>query len=97
MRSDGSPASGVTASAEALGVFLRERGISIQKAAKELKTTRTVFYYWLHGVQRPRPELREQIERWTGSVVKASGWFTIPEQEQIEATRPHLDNAEPAA
>lgn len=68
--------------------FLKRNGISVARAATELGTKRTVLYYWIRGIQRPRPEARQQIERWTKQEVKADWWFTPGEIRAIADTKP---------
>jgi hypothetical protein len=68
--------------------FLAQHGLSLARAASSLKTKRTVLYYWIRGVQRPRPEARQQIERLTKGAVPSDWWFTAEELRDIADTQP---------
>lgn len=80
-----------------LAAFLEKRGLHQAEAARALGITRSVFGHWMAGTQRPRPELREVISRWTDGEVPADSWFTAEERKQIDAIAPFVPTASAGA
>ena len=75
-----------TAAAKALRLRMRSLGISNAEAARQLGVTPVALHYWLRGIQRPRAEMREVIERWSGGAVQAADWLKESERARIDGT-----------
>ena len=80
-----------------LANFIASRGISAAKAAEALGVTGAALHKWLHGEGRPRIEMRERIERWTGGAIEAASWMTSEERAAVDAIMPLADTLPPGA
>ena len=72
----------------ALGRFLEAKGISPAEASRQIGVSRAAMSVWLHAAQRPRPEMRMRIAKWTRQAVPVEAWMTDEERQAVHDVRP---------
>jgi len=68
--------------------YMKRRGVKRADAAKALNTSVSAIHYWINGGQRPRADMREAIEKWSGGEVPADAWMSPEERARIDAVEP---------
>ena len=66
-------------------LLLASRGLSQRVAASQIGVGAAALSSWLVGRQRPRPEWRAAIERWSGGAIPSADWMTADEASRVAA------------
>lgn len=83
--------------AKALDEFIKTNKIPLRIAAKALGVSHPTLLSWFSGVSKPKNELREAIEVWTGGAIAASAWMTASERVALDKVKPFEKDGKDAA
>jgi predicted transcriptional regulator len=64
--------------------FLGLKGLNQVTAANQLRIPPAALSQYLERKQRPRDDIRERIEKWSGGAVPRTAWRTAKELRAIE-------------
>lgn len=65
--------------------YLDEKHLTRAEAARQIGASAAAVQYWLTGGQRPRADIRQRIEKWTGGLIPADSWLTEDEAQKLAA------------
>ena len=58
--------------------YLKKRGLSKYKAAKELEIQWTTLWRWTTGRSTPTPQMMQKVNEWSGGKVTPNDWLITP-------------------
>ena len=71
-----------------LNDFIKSKALTRSRAADQLGIWPSALTQYLNRKQRPRDDIRERIEKWTGGAVPCGSWRKLRELRGIDGVVP---------